>query len=70
MLTEKLQEIMPIPVTDPTSSSPKLPNFESFYQQYHMGLMVDGLFIFCGFFLGVVFLLATGSIIFVTTQLS
>ncbi|MHA4119746.1 FtsX-like permease family protein [Bacillus cereus] len=64
VLTEKLQEIMPIPVTDPTSSSPKLPNFESFYQQYHMGLMVNGLFIFCGFFLGVVFLLATGSIIF------
>ncbi|MCQ6531225.1 ABC transporter permease, partial [Bacillus mycoides] len=62
VLTEKLQEIMP--VTDPTSSVPKLPKFESFYMEYHMGLMISGLFIFCGFFLGVVFLLATGSIIY------
>ncbi|MCQ6531235.1 ABC transporter permease, partial [Bacillus mycoides] len=59
VLTEKLQEIMP--VTDPTSSVSK---FESFYMEYHIGLMINGLFIFCGFFLGVVFLLATGSIIY------
>ncbi|PER37522.1 ABC transporter permease [Bacillus thuringiensis] len=64
MLTEKLQKIMPMPVTDPTSSGPELSNFESFYMQYHIGLMMNGLFIFCGFFLGVVFLLATGSIIY------
>ncbi|MBG9612192.1 FtsX-like permease family protein [Bacillus cereus] len=64
VLTEKLQKIMLMPVTDPTSSGSELPNFESFYMQYHMGLMMNGLFIFCGFFLGVVFLLATGSIIY------
>ncbi|UIJ69825.1 FtsX-like permease family protein (plasmid) [Bacillus cereus] len=64
VLTEKLQKIIPMPVTDPISSGPELLNFESFYMQYHMGLMMNGLFIFCGFFLGLVFLLATGSIIY------
>lgn len=64
VLTEKLQKIMPMPVTNPISSGPELPNFESFYMQYHMRLMMNGLFIFCGFFLGLVFLLATGSIIY------
>ncbi|ULT54592.1 ABC transporter permease [Neobacillus drentensis] len=40
------------------------PIFASFYEKYHYGLETYGLLIFIGIFLGLVFLLATGSMIY------
>ncbi|GGH39329.1 FtsX-like permease family protein [Paenibacillus segetis] len=52
-LTEQIQAIMP-----------EQANFSSFYEDYAAGLESSGLMIFMGGFLGLVFLTATGSIIY------
>ncbi|PWU68398.1 FtsX-like permease family protein [Gracilibacillus dipsosauri] len=52
-LNESIQSIMP-----------EEANFTSFYQVYSQGMESTGLFIFIGCFLGLVFLSATGSIIY------
>lgn len=52
-LTEEIQAIMP-----------EQANFSSFYEDYAAGLESSGLMIFMGGFLGLVFLTATGSIIY------
>ncbi|MFD3157787.1 ABC transporter permease [Haloimpatiens sp. FM7330] len=43
---------------------PWISTFSSYYESYSSGLMINGLLIFIGSFLGLVFLLSTGSIIF------
>ena len=58
MLTEKLTKVMP------AGESEMVPSFRDFYTGFHMGLEGTGLMMFIGMFLGLVFLLATGSIIY------
>ncbi|HDR8154689.1 TPA: ABC transporter permease [Bacillus cereus] len=58
VLTEKLAKVMP------TGVSEMAPPFRDFYTGFHMGLEATGLMMFIGLFLGLVFLLATGSIIY------
>ncbi|WP_439874388.1 ABC transporter permease [Bacillus mycoides] len=57
-LTAKLAGVMP------ASESEVLKPFEDFYTGFQMGLETTGLMMFIGLFLGLVFLLATGSIIY------
>ncbi|MFJ8455182.1 ABC transporter permease [Bacillus paramycoides] len=57
-LTEKLASIMP------AGESEVLKPFNDFYTGFQMGLETTGLMMFIGMFLGLVFLLATGSIIY------
>ncbi|MGE7883104.1 ABC transporter permease [Bacillus sp. NPDC094077] len=58
VLTEKLAKVMPV------GESEVVPLFRDFYTGFHMGLEGTGLMMFIGMFLGLVFLLATGSIIY------
>lgn len=58
VLTEKLTKVMP------AGESEMVPSFRDFYTGFHMGLEGTGLMMFIGMFLGLVFLLATGSIIY------
>ncbi|PFK46789.1 ABC transporter permease [Bacillus cereus] len=58
VLTEKLAKIMP------TGKSEIETPFRDFYTGFHMGIEATGLMMFIGLFLGLVFLLATGSIIY------
>ncbi|MEH7458368.1 ABC transporter permease [Bacillus sp. JJ1127] len=58
VLTEKLKKVMPI-----GESEVALP-FNDFYTGFHSMLEATGLMMFIGLFLGLVFLLATGSIIY------
>jgi putative ABC transport system permease protein len=58
VLTEKLTKVMP------AGESEMVPAFRDFYTGFHMGLEATGLMMFIGMFLGLVFLLATGSIIY------
>ncbi|MDI6534228.1 ABC transporter permease [Bacillus mycoides] len=58
VLTEKLTKVIP------ASESEMAPPFRDFYTGFHMGLEATGLMMFIGMFLGLVFLLATGSIIY------
>ncbi|MBY0599090.1 ABC transporter permease [Bacillus bingmayongensis] len=58
VLTEKLKKVMPI-----GESEVALP-FNDFYTGFHGMLEATGLMMFIGLFLGLVFLLATGSIIY------
>ncbi|HDR7794013.1 TPA: ABC transporter permease [Bacillus luti] len=57
-LTAKLASVMP------ASESEVLKPFNDFYTGFQMGLETTGLMMFIGLFLGLVFLLATGSIIY------
>ncbi|MDA2190806.1 ABC transporter permease [Bacillus cereus] len=57
-LTAKLASIMP------AGESEVLKPFNDFYTGFQMGLETTGLMMFIGLFLGLVFLLATGSIIY------
>ncbi|HHT7188106.1 TPA: ABC transporter permease [Bacillus cereus] len=57
-LTAKLAGVMP------ASESEVLKPFNDFYTGFQMGLETTGLMMFIGLFLGLVFLLATGSIIY------
>ncbi|MED0988533.1 ABC transporter permease [Bacillus nitratireducens] len=58
VLTEKLAKVMP------AGESEMVPSFRDFYTGFQMGLEGTGLMMFIGMFLGLVFLLATGSIIY------
>ena len=58
VLTEKLTKVMP------AGESEMVLSFRDFYTGFHMGLEGTGLMMFIGMFLGLVFLLATGSIIY------
>ncbi|WIY60805.1 ABC transporter permease [Bacillus arachidis] len=58
VLTEKLAKVMPA-----GKSEIETP-FRDFYSGFHAGLEATGLMMFIGLFLGLVFLLATGSIIY------
>jgi putative ABC transport system permease protein len=58
VLTEKLTKVMP------AGESEMVPSFRDFYTGFQMGLEGTGLMMFIGMFLGLVFLLATGSIIY------
>ncbi|MDN3015965.1 ABC transporter permease [Paenibacillus sp. BSR1-1] len=49
---------------NPNRYAESLPIYSSFYENYHYGLETYGLLIFIGSFLGLVFLLATGSLIY------
>ena len=51
-------------VVKPLRYQMNLPIYSSFYENYHYGLETYGLLIFIGGFLGLVFLLATGSMIY------
>ncbi|HDR4738125.1 TPA: ABC transporter permease [Bacillus cereus] len=57
-LTAKLASVMP------AGESEILKPFQDFYTGFQMGLETTGLMMFIGLFLGLVFLLATGSIIY------
>lgn len=48
----------------PAGESEVLKPFNDFYTGFQMGLETTGLMMFIGLFLGLVFLLATGSIIY------
>ncbi|PGT56632.1 ABC transporter permease, partial [Bacillus cereus] len=52
VLTEKLKKVMPNKSIEDESSNSEIPFFDSFYMQYHDDLMISGIFIFIGFFLG------------------
>ncbi|MGG3447896.1 ABC transporter permease [Bacillus cereus] len=58
VVTEKLAKVMPV------GESEMVPSFRDFYTGFQMGLEGTGLMMFIGMFLGLVFLLATGSIIY------
>ncbi|MES5929131.1 ABC transporter permease [Bacillus cereus group sp. MG9] len=58
VLTEKLAKVMP------AGESEMVPLFRDFYTGFQTGLEGTGLMMFIGMFLGLVFLLATGSIIY------
>ncbi|PEY31723.1 ABC transporter permease [Bacillus cereus] len=60
VLTEKLRKAMPVGAGETEFKQP----FNDFYTGFHEMLEATGLMMFIGLFLGLVFLLATGSIIY------
>jgi len=60
VLTEKLRKAMPVGTGETEFKQP----FNDFYTGFHEMLEATGLMMFIGLFLGLVFLLATGSIIY------
>ncbi|WIY58898.1 FtsX-like permease family protein [Bacillus arachidis] len=60
VLTEKLRKVMPAGAGETEFEQP----FNAFYTSFHGMLEATGLMMFIGLFLGLVFLLATGSIIY------
>ncbi|KIL73933.1 ABC transporter permease [Bacillus badius] len=59
-LTEELQKALPVPSEEMQS----LESFKDFYTDFRRGIEATGVMMFIGVFLGLVFLLATGSIIY------
>ncbi|MCU5428978.1 ABC transporter permease [Bacillus cereus] len=59
-LTEKLQKALPVPNEEIQS----LESFKDFYTDFRRSIEAAGVMMFIGVFLGLVFLLATGSIIY------
>lgn len=59
-LVTKVEQV----VRDAAFANNEPTQFSSFYQEYQMGVQTYGLLIFIGSFLGIVFLLATGSMLY------